>query len=234
MVDLPTSSSAAVGSGSSPSSFEKVAFSRSSQHADAERRRLLNQSIASHLSFEDDNSLASSCSDGEFGEDSSYSSYDESSDEEGVEEDTLREEYRLEAIQRRQQLAAGEIESAEGAGQHTAASPGDLLSKYLSNDAGMVVVHFYQKNNARCKLMDKNLIKLAAAHKECRFVHVNSELAPLLLMQFAIKTLPCLMVFRNGEDVDRLAGIGDFRCNAISLTKWLVSAGAIATATDKK
>ncbi|GMP27352.1 hypothetical protein CsSME_00003387 [Camellia sinensis var. sinensis] len=57
--------------------------------------------------------------------------------------------------------------------------------------------------------MDKHLKSLAPKHIDCKFVKLDAENAPFFVSKLAIKTLPCVILFRNGIAVDRLVGFQD-------------------------
>jgi hypothetical protein len=135
-----------------PSSVEKSALCRRpSHHQDVERRRLLKQSIVSYLS-DDDRSLGS-CSSGSQDElDDDSSVYDNSSDEDSDDEEDVQAHYRFEAAQRRKEVKASNGVATEGVGEHRAATPGELLSKYLSDDAGWVAGTFQFTFHIVCSL----------------------------------------------------------------------------------
>lgn len=65
----------------------------------------------------------------------------------------------------------------------------------------------------------------AAAHYEprARFAKLNTEAEPAIAQQWAIRSIPSLLIFKAGKEVQRQAG-------ALSLTQfsqWLTSAGIV-------
>ncbi len=59
----------------------------------------------------------------------------------------------------------------------------------------LVVCHFYHGDFERCKIVDHHLQKIAPAHEEARFIHVNAEKAPFFINRLKIQTLPTIVLF---------------------------------------
>ncbi|VFR02458.1 unnamed protein product [Cuscuta campestris] len=54
--------------------------------------------------------------------------------------------------------------------------------------------------------MDKHLKLLAPKHFDTKFLKLDAENAPFFVTKLGIKTLPCVILFRNGIALDRLVG----------------------------
>ncbi|RRT43564.1 hypothetical protein B296_00055607, partial [Ensete ventricosum] len=77
--------------------------------------------------------------------------------------------------------------------------------------------------NEPCRIMDKHLKALAPMHLNTKFVKLDAENAPFFVTKLAIKTLPCVVLFRfylkinpfdgnssrNGIACERLVGFQD-------------------------
>ena len=97
-----------------------------------------------------------------------------------------------------------------------------------------VVVHFFHRDFERCKIMDHHLKRIAPLHLNCKFVRIDAEKAPFFVGKLNIKTLPTLLVFRDGKTIHRLLGFDglsnaknpdDFTTSALG--RYLESTGAI-------
>lgn len=67
-------------------------------------------------------------------------------------------------------------------------------------------VHFYHKDFERCKLMDRHLQDLAPAMLHVKIVKIDAERAPFLVQRLRITMLPCVLLFHNDVNVDRIVG----------------------------
>lgn len=68
------------------------------------------------------------------------------------------------------------------------------------------VVHFYHKSFERCKIMDMHLERCAKKFFGTRFVKMDAEKAPFFVEKLAIRTLPCVVVFKDGVALGRQVG----------------------------
>ncbi|KAL6547308.1 Thioredoxin domain-containing protein plp3b [Orobanche minor] len=57
--------------------------------------------------------------------------------------------------------------------------------------------------------MDKHLKSLAPRHLKTKFIKVDAENAHFFVSKLAIKTLPCVILFRKGVATDRVVGFQD-------------------------
>lgn len=71
------------------------------------------------------------------------------------------------------------------------------------------ICHFTHPEFTRCAIVDKHLSKLAQAHLPTRFVSINAEKSPFFVQKLAIKTLPTIVMFKDGIAVDRIVGFDD-------------------------
>ncbi|XP_058084951.1 thioredoxin domain-containing protein PLP3A-like [Magnolia sinica] len=95
----------------------------------------------------------------------------------------------------------------QGHGEYREISEGEFLGEVTGSE--QVVCHFYHREFYRCKIVDKHLKALAPRHLETKFIKMDAENAPFFVSKLAIKTLPCVILFRNGVAIDRLVGFQD-------------------------
>lgn len=80
------------------------------------------------------------------------------------------------------------------------------------------IVHFMKPDFNRCRIMDAKLAVLAEKHYECRFVSINVENAPFLVVKLGIQVLPCVVCFKDAVGVDRVIGFEGVGRKADSFT----------------
>jgi thiol-disulfide isomerase/thioredoxin len=109
---------------------------------------------------------------------------------------------RLEEVKRQQVKRAENM--AKGHGQYRTISQDEFLPECTSSD--YVCVHFFHDEFERCKVMDFHLQQIAVRHSECKFVRIHATKAPFFVEKLNIKTLPTLLIFKDGKTVERLIG----------------------------
>jgi len=83
-----------------------------------------------------------------------------------------------------------------------------------------VVVDFWAPWCAPCRAMAPAFERVAGEYAaQVRFAKVNTDEAPGLAARFAIRSIPTLVVLKNGREVERRSGALDTR----SLRQWLAS-----------
>ncbi|GMG99850.1 hypothetical protein Nepgr_001690 [Nepenthes gracilis] len=95
----------------------------------------------------------------------------------------------------------------QGHGEYREITEGDFLGEVTGSE--LVICHFYHKEFYRCKIMDKHLKSLAPKHIGNKFIKLDAENAPFFVAKLAVRTLPCVILFRKGIAVDRLIGFQD-------------------------
>ena len=81
-----------------------------------------------------------------------------------------------------------------------------------------VVVDFWAAWCGPCRMMAPVFEQVAGQFAtRTRFGKVDTEAQPALAQRFGIRSIPSLLLFRNGAEVDRVAGALDAR----GLTAWL-------------
>ena len=98
-------------------------------------------------------------------------------------------------------------EEQQGTGSYQDICEGEFLEVVTKTKS--VIVHFYEASFERCRIIDKHLEKLAVKHKETRFIKLSAPDAPFFVHKLNIRTLPCIIAFKNGVSVDRIVGFGE-------------------------
>lgn len=81
------------------------------------------------------------------------------------------------------------------------------VRQLLRQEQRAVLVDFWSPWCAPCRVLRPHLVRLAEERSEhWRFVAVNTETHPGAAEEFAIRSLPTFVLFRDGQEVSRLAG----------------------------
>jgi thioredoxin 2 len=96
------------------------------------------------------------------------------------------------------------------------------FDRFVENAGLPVLVDFWAEWCGPCKMMAPVFKQVAAdyAHK-LRFAKVETEAHPKISLRAHIKSIPTLVLYRNGEEVARVSGAMD----ATNLKRWLVQQG---------
>lgn len=122
---------------------------------------------------------------------------------------------------------------AKGHGQYRDIVQDEFLPEVTSSEK--VIVHFYHKDFARCKVMDMRLGELAPRHLESKFLRIDAEKTPFFVEKLQVKILPTVICFIDGIAVHHIIGFEGLTAGlaADKLDEWPVSALARELALAK-
>jgi thioredoxin 1 len=69
-----------------------------------------------------------------------------------------------------------------------------------------VLVDFWAPWCGPCRMLAPVVEKIAAANTSVKFVKLNTDENPSLAGQFHVSGIPCLILFKGGQPVDRIVG----------------------------
>lgn len=87
--------------------------------------------------------------------------------------------------------------------------PGQIIDEVLKNE-GLVVVDFFATWCAPCQMLAPVLIELDKKYgDEVEFYKVNIDESEDSAIRYGVSSVPTLIFFKNGEEIDRQVGFAD-------------------------
>ena len=80
------------------------------------------------------------------------------------------------------------------------------FNEIINNSHKLVVVDFFAEWCMPCLMLAPIIEDLAEEMKEVKFVKINIDDNSELARKYDISSIPCLVVFKDGEEVDRIIG----------------------------
>ena len=76
----------------------------------------------------------------------------------------------------------------------------------INNSHKLVVVDFFADWCMPCLMLTPVLEELADNMKEVKFVKINVDDNQELSRKYEVRSIPCLIIFKDGKEVDRIIG----------------------------
>lgn len=145
--------------------------------------------------------------------------------------DAIRER-RIQELRGRQERHAEHV--ALGHGCVRSITQDEFLPE-CTGKSEFVAVHFFHAEFERCKIMDHHLKIVAPLHLGCKFLRMDAEKCPFFVTKLKVKTLPTLIIFREGKMIDQLTGFEGLavdpkdpdKWHTGRLRQWIATTGAI-------
>lgn len=82
----------------------------------------------------------------------------------------------------------------------------DEFREIINNSDKLVVVDFFAEWCMPCLMMSPIIEDLAQQLNQVKFVKINVDDNEQLAIKHRVSSYPCLVVFKNGKEVDRIIG----------------------------
>ena len=82
----------------------------------------------------------------------------------------------------------------------------DEFSEIINNSHKLVVVDFFNEWHMPCIMLTPIIDDLDEQMKEVKFVKINKEDNEELVKRHGVSTIPCLVIFKEGKEVERIIG----------------------------
>ena len=94
----------------------------------------------------------------------------------------------------------------------------DNFEKEVLKQGGKVLVDFHAEWCGPCQMLSPILEELEPELSgDCKFTAVDIDNEQALAAEYEISSIPCLVLFENGQELDRKIGLQ----SAKKLTKWI-------------
>jgi thioredoxin 2 len=81
------------------------------------------------------------------------------------------------------------------------------LPRFLNHTELPVLIDFWAAWCGPCLAMAPQFEQAARLAPSIRFIKVDSDAAPIISQQFGIRSIPTLLLMKNGREISRLSGV---------------------------
>ena len=90
----------------------------------------------------------------------------------------------------------------------------DNFNAFITNNK-LVVVDFFATWCGPCRALSPYIDELAIKHHHILFAKANIEETPIMANELDVKSLPCVIIFENGKEINRVVGFNKPKLQAI-------------------
>lgn len=83
----------------------------------------------------------------------------------------------------------------------------DNFDKEVLKSKGLVVCDFNADWCGPCRMLRPIIDELAETRSEAKFVSINIDNEEELAMNYGVSSIPCLVLFKDGKEVNRSVGL---------------------------
>jgi len=95
------------------------------------------------------------------------------------------------------------------------------FNEIINNSHNLVVVDYYAEWCMPCLMLAPIIEEIADSMKEVKFTKINIDDNPELAKKYNISSIPCLIIFKEGKEVDRIVGAQTYEKIEEKIEKWL-------------
>ena len=79
----------------------------------------------------------------------------------------------------------------------------NLVNNKVDN---LVIIDFFAEWCMPCVMMSPVFQRLSEKYKQVKFAKINVDEAPKLSEEYEVSSIPCVVFFKDGKEVDRVVG----------------------------
>ncbi len=80
------------------------------------------------------------------------------------------------------------------------------FNETINNSKPIVIVDFFAEWCMPCLMMSPIIEELAGRFKDIKFAKINVDENHEIAAKFGISSIPCMIVFQEGKEIDRIIG----------------------------
>lgn len=77
----------------------------------------------------------------------------------------------------------------------------------VNNSHKLVAIHFFAEWSMPCVMISPVIEDLSQEIKEVKFAKVNIDDNEELACRYKVSSVPCMIIFKDGEEVERILGV---------------------------